>query len=77
MEQGWSKYDISCMDAIDELKSLGKTENLYLPMIELMEDYIEDIEARINGNQAEFSKQYHNVISGFEKFRQFLIVGNE
>jgi hypothetical protein len=45
-------------------------------MIELMEDYIEDIEARIKATQAEFAKQYKNVISGFEKLKQFLITDN-
>ena len=45
-------------------------------MIELMEDYIEDIEARIKAIQAEFIKQYDNVISGFEKLKQVLISDN-
>ena len=76
MEQRCSKYDISCTEVLEELKSLGRTENLYFPMIELMEDYIEDIEARIKATQAEFAKQYKNVISGFEKLKQFLITDN-
>lgn len=76
MEQRCSQYDISCMEILEELKSLAKTENLYFPMIELMEDYIEDIEARIKAIQAEFIKQYDNVISGFEKLKQVLISDN-
>ena len=76
MEQRCSKYDISCTEVLEELKSLGRTENLYFPMIELMEDYIEDIEARIKATQAEFAQQYKNVISGFEKLKQFQITDN-
>ncbi len=76
MEERCGRYEISCQDALEELKEICKTEDLYLPMIELMEDYIEDIEARIKANQAEFSKQYNNVISGFEKLKKFLIANN-
>lgn len=76
MEQRCNKYDVSSTDAFEVLKNLAKTENLYYPMIELMEEYIEDIEARVKAIQTDFSKQYHNVISQFEEMKQYLVPGN-
>ena len=73
MEQRCSAYEISCRDTFDELKEISKTEDLYLPLIELMEDYVDDIEARVKSSRTEVEKQYRNVISGFEKLRRFLI----
>lgn len=73
MEQRCSAYETSCRDTFDELKEISKTEDLYLPLIELMEDYVDDIEARVKSSRTEVEKQYRNVISGFEKLRRFLI----
>ncbi|MGI6085453.1 MAG: EAL domain-containing protein [Acetivibrionales bacterium] len=76
IEKKYSMNEISCRNAFDELRDLSKTENLYLPLIELMEDYADDIEARIKSNQTDVGKHYHNVITGYEKLRDFLIDSN-
>ncbi|MDD4681332.1 MAG: hypothetical protein PHP79_10730, partial [Clostridia bacterium] len=73
MEQRCYAYETSCRDIFDELKEISKTEDLYLPMIDLMEEYVEDIEARVKSCRADIGKHYHNVISGFEKLKTFLI----
>lgn len=76
MEQRSSKYDMSGTDAFEELKNLAKTENLYYPMIELMEEYIEDIEARVKAIQTDFAKQYGYVVLKFEEMKKYLAAGN-
>ncbi len=73
MEQRCYAYENSCRDIFDELKEISKTEDLYLPMIDLMEEYVDDIEARVKSSRADIGKHYHNVISGFEKLKTFLI----
>jgi diguanylate cyclase (GGDEF)-like protein len=73
MENKCSTYEFSCQDAFEELKEISKTKKLYIPLIELMEDYVEDIEARVKASQLDIAKHYHNVVSGFEKLKAFLI----
>jgi len=73
MDQKCQAYDTSCRNILVELREISKTEDLYLPMIELTEEYIEDIEARVKSSQADIIKRYHNVISEFERLRPFII----
>lgn len=73
MEQRCYAYEASCRDIFDELKVISETENLYFPMIDLMEEYVDDIEARVKSSRTDIGKHYHNVISGFEKLKTFLI----
>lgn len=73
MEQKCYAYEASCRDIFDELKEISETTGLYFPMIELMEEYLEDIEARVKSTRADIGKHYNSVFSGFEKLRKFLI----
>ncbi|MCX7774408.1 MAG: EAL domain-containing protein [Clostridia bacterium] len=61
------RSEVSCQDAVDELKQLAERNNIYAPMIEMMEDYIEDIEARMDSGRAELDKRYNILRAGFGK----------
>ncbi len=69
IEQKSSRSDMTCQDALDELRRIAVNNNLYLPMIEMMEEFIEDIEARINSARTDMEKRYQNVISSFERLK--------
>jgi len=73
IEQKCQDYEITCKDILAELKEISKTEDLYLPMIELTEEYIEDIEARVKSSQVDIRKRYNNIISEVERLRPFFI----
>ncbi len=75
IEKKSTRPDMTCQDALDELRLVAVNNNLYLPMIEMMEDFIEDIEARVNSNRNDMEKRYQNVISSFEKLKE-RIAGN-
>lgn len=73
MEVKCSEYAIACLDAIEELKNISKNHELYLPMVELMEEYVEDIEARVKSSQADIDKHYNNIMSVYKKLKGILL----
>jgi len=73
MDKKCQDYDSSCRNILAELKEISKTEDLYIPMIELTEEYIEDIEARVKSSQVSIRKRYYNIMSEFERLRTFII----
>jgi len=71
MDQKSQDYDVSCRNILAELKEISKEEDMQISMIELIEEYIEDIEARVKSSQVSFRKRYQNVISEYERLRSF------
>lgn len=58
---------LNCIEAIYELTNLIRSENGYLPIVESMQDYIDDIEGRIQTAKAEIDKRYRNIMDTYNK----------
>jgi HD-GYP domain-containing protein (c-di-GMP phosphodiesterase class II) len=58
---------LNCIEAIYELTNLIRSENGYLPIVEAMQDYIDDIEGRIQTAKAEIDKRYRNIMDTYNK----------
>lgn len=63
---------LSCSEAIEELIRLAESESGYLPMIEIMDDYIDDVEGRINSYKSEIEKRYLSVIDNYHKLKEWV-----
>lgn len=61
---------LNCSEAIEELVRLVESENGYLPMVEIMGDYVDDIEGRINFYRTEIEKRYLSVIDNYHKLKE-------
>lgn len=61
---------LNCSEAIGELARMLEGQTGYSSMIEIMGDYIEDIEGRINSYKAETEKRYRSVIANYHKLKE-------
>jgi response regulator RpfG family c-di-GMP phosphodiesterase len=69
VEERRTQPDMTCQDILDEVKRIAEAGGLYLPMVHMMEDFIEDIEARVSSNQIDITKRYQNIISRFNRLK--------
>jgi len=53
---------LNCIEAVYELASLVKPESGYLSLAETMQDYIDDIEGRVQTAKAEIDKRYRSIM---------------
>ena len=58
---------LTCRQAVDYLKTLAEKNKLQRPLIEIMEDYLEDIEARIESAQTDISKRYQSILANYAR----------
>ena len=53
---------LNCIEAVYELTGLVRSESGYLPLAETMQDYIDDIEGRVQTAKAEIDKRYRSIM---------------
>ncbi len=75
IEKRSHRSEMTCQEALEEIKRNIEKYKVYRPVTDIIEDFIEDFEARVNSNRSDMEKRYQNVISNFEAF-QDSISGN-
>lgn len=66
---------LNCTEAIYELTNLIRSESGYLHIVETMQDYIDDIEGRIQTAKAEIDKRYHSIMDTFSEQSEAYLAG--
>mgnify|MGYP000011448298 CR=1 FL=1 len=61
---------MNCMEAVYELANLVKVEQGYLPIVDTMQEYIDDIESRIQTAKAEIEKRYRNIMDAYARLQR-------
>lgn len=56
---------LNCVEAVYELAGLIKGENGYLSLVETMQDYIDDIESRVQAARADIGKHYRAIMDAW------------
>jgi len=58
---------MNCIEAVYELAGLVRSESGYLPIAEAMQDYIDDIEGRVQTARTEIDKRYRCIVDTCDK----------
>ncbi len=75
IERRSNRSEMTCQEALEEIKRNTEKFKVYRPVTDMIEDFIEDFEARVNSTRSDMAKRYQNVISNYEAFRE-CISGN-
>lgn len=72
IEKRSNRSEMLCQEALEEIKRNTEHFKVYRPITDMIEDFIEDFEARVNSNRSDMAKRYQNVISNFQTFKDSL-----
>lgn len=72
IEKRSDRSEMTCQEALEEIKQNIESFNVYRPFTEIIEDFIDDFEARVNSHRSDMDKRYQNVMSNYEFFKDWI-----
>jgi hypothetical protein len=70
MEDGEHRSGISCIDAIESLKKDLAFDQGYMPILEIMEEYAEDIDWRLAQTRKEADDHYESLLRSYHSLKR-------
>lgn len=65
LEDRPGKPALNCVEAVYKLANLVRDESGYLPIVETMQDYVDDIEGRVQTAKSEIEKRYRGIMDAY------------
>ncbi|SHI97056.1 EAL domain-containing protein [Thermoclostridium caenicola] len=69
LEERPGRPAMNCTEAVYELAGLVRAEEGYLPIVETMQEYVDDIESRIQTAKAEIEKRYRSIMDTWARLQ--------
>ena len=72
IEERRTRQRMTCREALEEIKNNSLQFKVYNPIIDIIEDLIEDFEARINNCCTDMDKCYQKVVSRYKHIKAMM-----